>query len=282
MIVQSKIKSYAKINLALNIIKKNLNLHKIETIVAFISLFDEIYIKQILSNKHKISFTGQFSKKIGKDNTISKLLKILERKGLLKDKKFKIKIKKNIPSKAGLGGGSMNASSILNFFIKKKIIKSNKKEVIKISNEIGSDVILGLNPMNSILYGNNQIKYFSGCEKFYLLIVKPNFGCSTKEIYSKVKKIDKKRIYNPGKRMFNLSYLKRSSNSLERIVLSKHANLMKIKLFLETLPGSFFARMTGSGSALIAYFKSKKGCEKAKIKFRKKHKNYWCITSKTI
>ena len=50
---------------------------------------------------------------------------------------------------------------ILNFFIK-KIIKSNKKEVIKISNEIGSDVILGLNPMNSILYGNNQIKYFSG------------------------------------------------------------------------------------------------------------------------
>ena len=95
MIVQSKIKSYAKINLALNIIKKNLNLHKIETIVAFISLFDEIYIKQILSNKHKISFTGQFSKKIGKDNTISKLLKILERKGLLKNKKFKIKIKKN-------------------------------------------------------------------------------------------------------------------------------------------------------------------------------------------
>ena len=123
MIVQSKIKSYAKINLALNIIKKNLYLHKIETIVAFISLFDEIYIKQIFSNKHKISFTGQFSKKIGKDNTISKLLKILERKGLLKNKKFKIKIKKNIPSKAGLGGGSMNASSILNFFIKKKNYK---------------------------------------------------------------------------------------------------------------------------------------------------------------
>ena len=87
--------------------------------------------------------------------------------------------------------------------------------------------------MNSILYGNNQIKYFSGCEKFYLLIVKPNFGCSTKEIYSKVKKIDKKKIYNPGKRMFNLSYLKRSSNSLEPIVLSKHANLKKIKLFLK-------------------------------------------------
>ena len=102
MIVQSKIKSYAKINLALNIIKKNLYLHKIETIVAFISLFDEIYIKQILSNKHKISFTGQFSKKIGKDNTISKLLKILKivKIGRKKHVKKQLKSKKSKSSNA--------------------------------------------------------------------------------------------------------------------------------------------------------------------------------------
>ena len=41
-----KIKSYAKINLALNIVGKKFSLHKIESIVAFISLYDEILLKK--------------------------------------------------------------------------------------------------------------------------------------------------------------------------------------------------------------------------------------------
>jgi 4-diphosphocytidyl-2-C-methyl-D-erythritol kinase len=40
--------------------------------------------------------------------------------------------------------------------------------------------------------------------------------------------------------------------------------------------------MTGSGSALVAYFQSKKDAKMLKKKFKKKYKNYWCITSKTI
>ena len=42
-----KIKSYAKLNLALNITGKTSSLHKIETIVAFASLHDEIFISKI-------------------------------------------------------------------------------------------------------------------------------------------------------------------------------------------------------------------------------------------
>ena len=46
---QIKIKSYAKLNLALNIVGKTSSLHKIESIVAFVSLHDEIFIKKIKS-----------------------------------------------------------------------------------------------------------------------------------------------------------------------------------------------------------------------------------------
>jgi len=158
---QTKIKSYAKLNLALNITGKNSSLHKIETLVAFASLHDEIYIKKINSKSHNISFSGKFSRNISKHNTISKLFKILEKKNLLKNRKFKIKVKKQIPNKAGLGGGSMNAASILKYFIEKKIIKINKKEIITISKLIGSDVILGFNYKNAILNSNNKIKYFN-------------------------------------------------------------------------------------------------------------------------
>ena len=117
---QVKIKSYAKLNLALNIVGKTSSLHKIESIVAFVALHDEIFIKKIKSKSHNILFSGKFSQNIGKNNTVTKLLKILEEKKLLKDKKFKIKINKKIPNKAGLGGGSMNAANILRFFVKKK------------------------------------------------------------------------------------------------------------------------------------------------------------------
>ena len=279
---QTKIKSYAKLNLALNITGKTNSLHKIESIVAFASLHDEIWIRKIRSKSHSILFTGKFSQNINKNNTVSKLLEILDKKRLLKNQKFKIKINKKIPNQAGLGGGSMNAASILNYFAKKKIVILNKREIIKISKLIGSDVIFGLNVQNSVLSDNEKIKYFQNCKKFYTLIVKPNFGCSTKKIYSKVRTFNRPKFKNPRKNMFNLDYLKRLNNSLEQIAFSKYNKLSKIKLFLENLPKAVFVRMTGSGSALVAYFKSKPRCDYAKKQFNKRYKNYWCIASKTI
>ena len=278
----SKIKSHAKLNLALNVVGKTNNLHKIESIIAFALLHDEIYINKIISNNHEILFKGKFSKNIKKINTVSELLKILDRKKLLKNIKYKIVIKKNIPVKSGLGGGSMNAANILRFFLRKKIIQITSREVLNISKLIGSDVVLGLNSTNSIINSKNQIKRFSDYKKFYVLIVKPDFGCSTREIYSQVKEFTKPKFNNPNKKMFKFEYLKKMSNSLEPIAIAKYSKLNEIKSFLEKSVTSDFVRMTGSGSAIVAYFRLKKKCEDAKKQFRKKYKKYWCMVSKTI
>ena len=45
--------------------------------------------------------------------------------------------------------------------------------------------------------------------------MRPNFGCSTKEIYSRVKKITNSKFNNPKKSMFNAEYLLRQENALE-------------------------------------------------------------------
>ena len=277
----SKVKSYAKINLALNITGKINKLHKIESLVAFINLHDVIFIKKIKSKNHNIIFDGKFSKNINSNNTVSKLLKILGKKKLL-DQKFFIRIIKNIPQKAGLGGGSMNAANILKYFSKKKIIKVNKKQLIEISSYVGSDVILGLDSTNTILTSNNKIKRYKNCKKLYTLIVKPNFGCSTKDIYSQVKKFDKIKFRNPSKKMFDCIFLKKMNNSLEKIVLNRYSTLKRIKSYLINLENPVFVRMTGSGSALVSYYYSKKQCDKAQKQFNKDHKKYWCISSKTI
>ena len=277
-----EVKSFAKINLALNVTGKLKLLHKIESIVSFISLCDFIFIKKIKRPNHQISFYGNFAKNIDNNNTVTKLFKILDEKKLLKDRKFQIRIKKNIPQEAGLGGGSMNASSVLNFLLKKKILKISQKQIQNISSLIGSDVILGINQSSVILKSNNIVQKFSKCPKFHILLVKPNFGCSTKEIYSRVKKITNSKFNNPKKSMFNAEHLLRQENALERAAFSRYPKLKKIKSFLENLKNPLFVRMTGSGSVIIAYYQSKKDCEMAKVQFKRKYKNYWCNTSKTI
>ena len=275
----SKIKSRAKINLALNVVGKSKSLHKIESIVSFLDLHDEILIRKIKSKKHKIRFTGKFSNGIKSKNTISQLLEKIDKKKLLKDK-YQVIVKKNIPSQAGLGGGSMNAASIINFFKKKKIVKFKQKEIIEICNSIGSDVLLGIYSKNLILKPNSIIKILPAKMKFYTLIVKPCFGCSTKKIYSKVKKFTKPELYS--KNVISVDFLKKMKNDLEIIVLSEYPKLKILKNFLEKQSNIQFARMSGSGSAIIGYFNSVRKCKEAEKKVKKNFRNYWCKTSKTI
>ena len=277
-----ELKSFAKINLALHVTGKLTNLHKIESAIKFIDLHDTISIKEINKNKHKVSFIGNFSKNIKKNNTVNKLFDILEKKKILNNKKFQIKIKKNIPQEAGLGGGSMNAATILNFLIKKNFIKINQKKVLQITKLIGSDVILGINPKSAILSSNGKIKKFLKTSNFNILLVSPNFGCSTKKIYSGVKRFSKPQFNSPKKNMMNLKSLLKYENDLEKVAFSKYPKLKILKSFLENLNQPLFVRMTGSGSVMVAYYQKKQDCELAKVRFKRKFKNYWCNTSKTI
>ena len=277
-----KLKSWAKINLSLNLIKRlSNNYHSIESLITFVQIFDEIKIKTINKKEHKISFSGKFSKGIGKRNTVYKLLKLLEKKKII-NKKFEINIKKNIPQKSGMGGGSMNAASILSYFMKKRILNISNKKAKDLAYKVGSDVVLGLEKKNSILFKNKKIGRLNKKIDFHVLIVMANEGCSTKYIFSKVKKYSKPLYFNINKRFFDTNYLIQSNNDLENVVFKKYSKIKNLKYFLSNLPNIVFTRMTGSGSAIVAYFKSKKAVNNAARIFRRKYKNYWYIVSKTI
>ena len=277
-----KLKSWAKINLSLNLIKRlSNNYHSIESLITFVQIFDEIKIKTLNKKEHKISFSGKFSKGIGKRNTVYKLLKLLEKKKII-NKKFEINIKKNIPQKSGMGGGSMNAASILSYFMKKRILNISNKKAKDLAYKVGSDVVLGLEKKNSILFKNKKIGRLNKKIDFHVLIVMANEGCSTKYIFSKVKKYSKPLYFNINKRFFETNYLIQSNNDLENVVFKKYSKIKNLKYFLSNLPNIVFTRMTGSGSAIVAYFKSKKAANNAARIFRRKYKNYWYIVSKTI
>ena len=278
-----KIKSHAKINISLNILgKMKSSLHKIESLVSFLDLSDDIFIKKIVNNNHIIKFKGEFSKNIPKKNTITNLLKVLENINKLKKQKYLIVVKKNIPQKSGLGGGSMNAASIFKYLIAKQKINLRKKQILQISSKIGSDVILGMSQKKSLIYNNKKLKIINKDFKLFTLLVKPNFGCSTRNIYKNVKNFSKPSLKNVKTFYLNNKFLAKLNNGLEKPAFDKYKKLKNIKNLIEKTDNVLFARMTGSGSTIIGYFNSKKDALNARKILKKKYKNYWFNLSKTI
>ena len=275
------IKSYAKVNLSLNVLGKDKNnFHKILSIISFLNLHDEIYIQPINKKRNIIKFSGPFSKNLSKKNTIHQLLDILEKKNIL-DKKYKINVKKNIPQKSGLGGGSMNAAFLLSYFLKRKIIKLPKKEIFNICKQIGSDVFIGLNHRNSIILNKKTIKKYNVKMALFTVLIKPKIGCSTEQIYKRVKQFSTSRLKISSK-IFKTQFLKNAQNDLEIPAFKLYPVLGKLKIFLSNIDQVKFARMTGSGSTIVAYFSNKKSAINALKLLKKNFKNYWSILSKTI
>ena len=274
------IKSYAKINLTLQVLKKLKNgMHDIESHACLIDLHDQIEIKK--SKEDKVIFVGKFKKKISNSkNSILDTLKILRENNII-NFFYKIVVKKNIPVFSGLGGGTANAVSLTKYFV-----KNNLEEFLvrKLEKKIGSDFRLFLNPFSF----QKNLKKVQGRKKFFtlhFLVVYPMINCRTKHIYSLVKKFSfsKKKLYFTSKKVNSFfKEIKNDKNDLQQIVEKKYFQVRQLINFLKNQKGCVFSRMTGSGSVCYGVFKSKKMANTARKKIKKKYLNYWCATTKTI
>ena len=283
-----KIKSYCKINLSLKVLKKLKNgYHSISSLITFCNLYDEISIRITKNLIDEITFSGKFKNNINsKFNTITQVLQLFRKQKLLKNQKYKINIKKNIPHGSGLGGGSSNAAALINYFNSKMKLKLNKKKIAKLANQIGFDVPINLEKKNTFLTGkNNQIKRLSQKFKLNLLIVYPNLICSTKKIYQKNKKIGltkAKAYFRIRNKVKLIDHLKNTDNDLENTVIKIYPKTKEVIDYIKSQKGCYFSRITGSGSACIGIFSNMKNAIYAKKSIKLKYPKYWCVVSKTI
>ena len=277
------INSYCKINISLRVIKKLKNgLHKINTFITFARIFDQIYLKEIKNTKDKISFYGKFKNKISKsNNTISRILDLLRKNNFIKKIYFEIKVKKNIPTKSGLGGGSMNAASLLTFLVNKYNLRIKQKDLFKLAAKVGSDVIVGLKFQNVFFNSSsNTIKRYKNKLNLFVLLVKPNVNCSTKLIYSKNRQFSKQYKNKDISKFGN--FFEKDVNDLEKVAFKIYPKIKRLKDYLNIQKKCIFSRMTGSGSVCVAYFKDYKAARKAEINLKNKFPNYWCKLSKAM
>ncbi len=283
-----KIKCFCKVNLFLRITKKiNKNYHVIKSLITFCNLYDVITISKNKSLHDNIKFSGQFKKGIEKKkNTITKTLFFLRKHNYLKNQFFNIIINKNIPHGAGLGGGSSNASSLINFLIKKKIVQIKKNKKIYIARKIGFDVPIMLQKKNTIIIGKSEkIIRINKNFGFNILVVYPNIICSTKKIYQRNKKISSNKVWsnkNIKTKESLISFLEREKNDLESTAIKIYPRIGQLLKIINTQKGCYFSRISGSGSSCIGIFSNMNAAISAKTRIQTKFPNYWCVVSKTI
>ena len=277
------LKSFSKINLSLNINRKlkTNKLHDIQSYFCLINLFDQIKIKKIKGRSDIVEFKGKFSKYIKKkDNSIIDTLKILRKNNLISDY-YSVLVNKRIPVFSGMGGGTSNAVCLIKYLVRKKI---NKNLLNILDKKIGSDLKLFFYEQG-FLKNLKIVNDFPRKYKLYFLLVYPNIRCSTRYVYSKVKKYSSKSKYSFNKindKSKFIDFLINKNNDLQSIVEKKYPIIKKLIIEIGKKKGCYFSRMTGSGSVCYGVFKSEKTAKAALNEIKLKYPKCWLSVAKTI
>ena len=231
-----KLLSNAKINLNLKIRGFKNGFHQIDSTIIPISIYDSI---EILSSKDDSVIGMDINEK---ENIIYKAIKLFKKRFCINDC-VTIKIKKDIPMQAGLGGGSSNAAFVLKGLRDFFAVEATDFELAKLSIELGSDVPFFIFNKPSLVMGRGEIiEPIVDFKKIYGVIVFDNLSFSTKDVYCKYDNIEK---------CFHLE------NDLELAAreLSGGERIISIEKDLYD-KGAYKSSLTGSGGAVFGLFKS--------------------------
>ena len=187
------IRSFAKINISLNITKKRDDgFHEIDSVMLPISLHDSLVVSKLKSGNDNFVTVDDFSIGTFSYNLATFSIEKLQSVYHFNDK-FRILIHKVIPIQAGLGGGSSNAAFTMKAVNSMLKLNASDDELIALGKTLGCDIPFFIKCKPARVQGVGEILTpISIKNNYYVLIVKPEAGCSTKTIYALSDEMDLK------------------------------------------------------------------------------------------
>lgn len=244
-------KAYAKINLALAVGKQLGGYHEVQNVMVPIQLYDELFLEK--------------SKENHIESNIEIERNLCEQAVLLFQKKYSIsegvsiRLKKNIPMMAGLAGGSTDAAATLRGLNRLFEINASVEELTTLACELGSDVPFFLYQQPALCVGRGEIvKPLSfAVKQTPILVIKPSFGLSTKEIYQHYEAdggLKEERIVgllDQLRLQHNEQLEDWIFNDLESVSLAQSADLRKLFAKLSSL--GYRPHISGSGPSIFLW-----------------------------
>lgn len=250
----------AKINLGLNITEKRQDgYHNLETVFYPIPIFDRITINESDAPAGTCSLRMEGIKiegDIEKNLVVRAYRKLCDIKPL---PGVDISLRKDIPTQAGMGGGSADCAFTLTALNSMFNIGLTTKELEKIAASLGADCpfFIKAQPCFASGIGDRMQSVRLNLDKYLITIVKPPVSVSTKEAFSGITPQKPLRCCKdivetePIEKWRDLL-----KNDFENTIFKLHPELAEIKntLYRE---GALYAAMSGSGSALFGIFNEK-------------------------
>lgn len=246
-----------KINLGLDIVSKRPDgYHNLETLFYPIPLEDALEITinpksdapDYTFTMHNAAFEGDDS-----DNLVVKAYKILAADYKLP--KVTMSLYKNIPTGAGLGGGSSDAAFALKMLNEIGKLGLSDEQLEEYAARIGADCafFIKCRPAYATGIGNILTSVECSLKGYHLVLVKPHLHISTKEAYSLVVPAQPVvPLMDTIQRPINM-WVSSMKNDFERSAFAKYPQMETIKSELYRL-GALYASMSGSGSSFYGIF----------------------------
>ena len=177
-----KVRAYAKINLALEVMDEANGYHAVNNIMVPISVFDELTFEK--DKKDEVIVYGGYIK----DNIVEKTLRLFKEKYCIPNG-VSIHITKRIPMASGLAGGSSDAAACILGLKSLFAIGATEEELEEFAAQIGSDVPFFIKNKAALCTGRGEkvAPFDFDVPSIDLLIIKTQIGLSTKEVYKNYK-----------------------------------------------------------------------------------------------
>lgn len=266
------IKPCAKINLGLNIIRKREDgYHDLETVFLPIPLYDELRIEEQTEEYPypcQLTVTGDTIECEEQSNLVVKAYNLLAKDYNIP--KVHAYLDKKIPSQAGMGGGSSDAAAMLRLLNEKFMLGISDDKLEKYASKLGADCAFFIKAQPAYAEGiGDKLYRIPGIsyqmQNLKLAIVKPAIAISTKEAYSRCVP------HSPIKNCVEVVMQPIESwngilvNDFEDSVFPEHLELAEIKRTLYRM-GAVYVSMSGSGSAIYAFFQKDKMLTKRQLR----------------
>ena len=270
-----KIKAYGKVNISLDVDgKREDGYHVLSMIMQNIDLYDEIEVE-----KQECGIILECNKSyvpVDNRNLAYKAAEIFKERYDIVDG-VKINIEKNIPVSAGLAGGSTDAAAVLKVMNKLFNVNATEEELMELGLKLGADIPYCIHGGTALCEGIGEI--ITPIKPFrdkIVVLVKPAFGVSTKEVYKnfnleKVKQHPKTAEIINAIENDDLNFVASNmKNLLENVTLRKHKILIKIKEEMNAC-GAINSMMSGSGPTVFAFFDDMLKAQRCFEKMKKKY-----------
>ncbi|MBQ8295165.1 MAG: 4-(cytidine 5'-diphospho)-2-C-methyl-D-erythritol kinase [Clostridia bacterium] len=279
-----KVRSYAKVNLTLEINGAENGYHQLDSLVTSVDLFDLIALKKRKDRLSSITMHGMDSESIPpeKNNALKAAERFSERFGV---NGAQITIYKNIPIGAGLGGSSADICGVLNGMAKLYGI-TDKAALKGLADELGSDTGYMLTGGFARMQGRGeQVTLIPTDVKLHFLLLCPQSEISAGACYRAYDELQKRE--NASKKQESATencisaLLQKSEKDVGRYLMNDlflPATTLNddvktaMKEALEFSP--LGAVMTGSGSCVLAMFETKELCQWAQSRYRGKFRAF--------